>query len=144
MPEVTIAIPVWQNRVSPVLDTATRLLVVRRRNGQEAGRREMVLGPLPPEALARTVAELHVDMLMCAALSEVLRRALDHRGVRVRPHLCGEIEELLRAFDSGRLERPEFRMPGCWGDHSEGCCCRRRAARAGKAGGRLRARRTTD
>jgi predicted Fe-Mo cluster-binding NifX family protein len=65
------------------------------------------------EDLARSVAELRVDVLLCAALSESLLRALERRGVRVKPHLCGEVESVLRAFDCGQLRRDEFRMPGC-------------------------------
>lgn len=126
---VLIAVPNCQGRVSPVLDTAVRLLVVTRRNGAEVGRRELVLHPLPPEALARSVAELHVDVLLCGALSEPLRRELHQRGVRVRAHLCGEVEAVLRAFCSHRLAREEFRMPGCWGRDLHGACCRRKAVR---------------
>jgi predicted Fe-Mo cluster-binding NifX family protein len=124
---VLIAIPSCQGRVSPVLDTAVRLLVVTRRNGAEVGRREFVLHPLPPEALARSVAELHVDVLLCAALSEPLLRELSRRGVRVRAHVCGEVEAVLRAFCSRRLGRDEFRMPGCWGRDLHSGGCRRKA-----------------
>ena len=124
---MTIAIPVSQERISPLLDTAARLLLVTRRRGKVVERKQFVLGPLAADALARSVAELHVDVLLCAALSESLRRALVRRGVRVRPHLCGEVEEVLRAFWHGWLWRSEFRMPGCWGRHADGACCRRRA-----------------
>jgi predicted Fe-Mo cluster-binding NifX family protein len=124
---VLIAIPVLQERISPVLDTAARLLLITRRRGKEVARREFVLGPLPLEGLARSVAELRVDVLLCAALSEPLLRALERRGVRVKPHLCGEVESVLRAFDCGQLRRDEFRMPGC--------CRHRRVARNGKSNG---------
>jgi predicted Fe-Mo cluster-binding NifX family protein len=134
---VLIAIPVSQERISPVLDAAVRLLLVTRRRGKEVERKEFVLSPLPPEGLARSVAELRVDVLLCAALSEQLLRALERRGVRVKPHLCGEVESVLRAFDCGQLRRDEFRMPGCWGQHSHGECCRqRRVARQGKSSGK--------
>ena len=123
-----IAIPVLQERISPVLDTAARLLLITRRRGKEVARREFVLGPLPLEGLARSVAELRVDVLLCAALSEPLLRALERRGVRVKPHLCGEVESVLRAFDCGQLRRDEFRMPGC--------CHRRRVARNNKSSGK--------
>jgi predicted Fe-Mo cluster-binding NifX family protein len=126
---VLIAIPIWQDHVSPLLDAATRLLVVSLRRGTELRRREVLLGPLAPEALARSVAELQVDLLLCSALSEVLLQALRRRGVRVRPHLCGEIEAVLRAFCARRLAREEFRMPGCWGRDLHGGCCRRKAWR---------------
>jgi predicted Fe-Mo cluster-binding NifX family protein len=123
---VTIAIPIWQQRVSPVLDAATRLLVVTRQRGAGARRREVVLCPLEPEAFARSVAELHVDVLLCAALSEGLLCALRKQGVRVHPHLCGEVEAVLHAFCNHRLAGEEFRMPGCWGNHSHGGCYRSR------------------
>jgi predicted Fe-Mo cluster-binding NifX family protein len=134
---VTIAIPVSQERISPVLDAAVRLLLITRRRGKEVARREFVLGPLLPEGLARSVAELRVDVLLCAALSEPLLRALERYGVRVKPHLCGEVESVLRAFDCGQLRRDEFRMPGCWGQHLRGGCCRRRrVAQHGKSSGK--------
>jgi predicted Fe-Mo cluster-binding NifX family protein len=134
---VTIAIPVSQERISPVLDAAVRLLLITRRRGKEVARREFVLGPLLPEGVARSVAELRVDVLLCAALSEPLLRALERYGVRVKPHLCGEVESVLRAFDCGQLRRDEFRMPGCWGQHSHGGCCRRRrVARNSKSSGK--------
>lgn len=123
---VLIAVPNCQGRVSPLLDAATRLLLVTRRRGAEAKRREILLGPLPPEALARDVAGLHVDVLLCAAVSEPLLRALRKRGVRVRPHICGEVEAVLRAFCNRRLACEEFRMPGCWGRDLHGDCSNRR------------------
>lgn len=102
------------------------MLVVTFRQGRETGRREIILGLLPQEALARSVAELRLHVLLCAALSEPLRRALERHGVRIRPHLCGEIEAVLHAFHCGDLGRKEFRMPGCWGHHWQGTCCRKR------------------
>jgi predicted Fe-Mo cluster-binding NifX family protein len=137
LPGVTIAIPISQERISPLLDAAARLLLVTRQRGKEVARREFVLGPLPPEGLARSVAELRVDVLLCAALSEPLLRALERRGVRVQPHLCGETEAVLQAFCCDRLNRPEFRMPGCWKPQSHsGCCQGRSVARNGKFGGK--------
>ena len=124
VPCVTIAIPIWQERVSPVLDTAARLLVVTRQHGKEIGRKEFVLGPSATESVARSVAELNVDVLLCAALSEPLWKALEKRGVRVRPHVCGQVEEVLHAFCCRQLRRDEFRMPGCWGAHLHGEHCR--------------------
>jgi len=62
---VRIAIPIWQQRISPVLDAASRLLPVTRRRGREAERKELGLRPLPAEELARNVAEQGVDVLLC-------------------------------------------------------------------------------
>jgi predicted Fe-Mo cluster-binding NifX family protein len=131
---MTVAIPVSQDRVSPVFDTAARLLVVRRERAREVERKEFVLGALPGEALARSVTELRVDVLICAALSEPLRLALERSGVRVESHLCGEVEALLQAFWAGNCRRAEFRMPGCWDTHDSNVPTRARS-RARRAHG---------
>jgi hypothetical protein len=110
---VTIAIPVWQQRISPLLDTAARLLVLTCRDGREASRREIVLEAQPVAMLARTITALRLDLLLCGAASKPLLVALKKQGVRVRPHLCGEIEAILRAFCHGQLDRKQFRIPGC-------------------------------
>lgn len=128
---MTIALPVSNGRISPVLDTAVRLLVVRRRRGEEIGRSELLLGQLSTSELARKVAELGVDVLLCAAVSEPLLRELEAIGVRVERHLCGDIDEVLKAFSCGRLWEPEFRMPGCWGGRGGLGCCRRHRLRRG-------------
>jgi hypothetical protein len=59
---VLIAVPNCQGRVSPVFDTASRLLVVRRQGDREVERKEIVLGVLEPGLLARSVAELRVGV----------------------------------------------------------------------------------
>lgn len=120
--------PISQQRISPLLDAAGRLLLVRCREGHEFKRKEVVLPQEPPTALARKIAELRVDMLLCAAASEPLLRELEQVGVQVRSHLCGEIEAVLQAFCQDRLHLPEFRMPGCGGPHSGRNCCRSRRA----------------
>jgi predicted Fe-Mo cluster-binding NifX family protein len=122
---MTVAIPIAEGRVSPVLDTAARLLIVTRRRGRVASRWECVVSPLPVNAMAHSIAELKVDVLLCAAVSVSLRRSLEARGVRVRRHLCGDAETVLGAFLAGHLRQADFRMPGCWGWHLNGACCRR-------------------
>lgn len=114
---MTVGIPVWQERVSPVFDAASRLLVVRRHRGQAIECKEFVLTAMPAEALARSLTELGIDVLLCAAISETLRTALERAGVAVEAHLCGQVEDLLDAFHAGHWRRPEFRMPGCWDPH---------------------------
>jgi len=128
---VTIAVPILHERVSPVLDTAARFLLVERRHGREITRREVLVGSIPSEAIADSVAELRADVVLCAAVSEQLLRALESRGVRVEPHICGNVEEVLQAFCHRRLWQPEFRMPGCWGGMRGWCHCRRHRARRG-------------
>ena len=127
---MTIVVPVLHDRVSPVLDTATRFLLVEYQQGKETARREVPLSAPITETSLDSVGELHPDVLLCAAVSEPLLRALEAQGIQVEPHICGNVEEVLQAFWGGRLWQPDFRMPGCWGlKRGRGCCHRRRARR---------------
>lgn len=110
---MTVGVPIWQDRVSPVFDAASRLLVVRHTRAREWERKEFVIGALTSDALARRVMDLSVDVLLCAGISQALRRALERGGVRVEGDLCGEVDALLRAFRAGNHRDARFRMPGC-------------------------------
>lgn len=120
---MTIALPILHQRISPLLDTAARLLLVKHHHRRELARQEILLDPQSSEALAQQVAEWDVTVLICAAVSETLFRELTRRHVRVLPHHCGETETILRAFYHNQLHRREFRMPGCLGSRCGGHCC---------------------
>lgn len=111
---MTVAIPICQDRVSPLLDVATRLSVIDVVRGTEPQCREVVLLSGPIDQLARSVAELKVNVLICGALSRELEQTLARLGVRVIPRVCGSADEVVRAFLTGQLDKPSFRMPGCW------------------------------
>ena len=114
--------PIWEGRISPVLDVAGRFLVVQILNGHETSRREILVAETNPTLLVKDIKEMGVGILLCGALSEPVAFLLANIGVRVWPHLCGEAEAVLHAFLTGTLGQTEFRMPGCCLGH---CFCRR-------------------
>ncbi|MBN1917691.1 MAG: NifB/NifX family molybdenum-iron cluster-binding protein [Verrucomicrobia bacterium] len=110
-----IAVPTWQGRVSPVFDTAQRLLVVKTQNGSETERTEEDLGSLPLPRRASRLRELGVDVLICGAISRPLAGLIAASGTTLIPFVSGECEEVLSAYLGGRLPSPHFLMPGCCG-----------------------------
>ncbi|MEA3409239.1 MAG: dinitrogenase iron-molybdenum cofactor biosynthesis protein [Candidatus Eisenbacteria bacterium] len=115
-----IGIPIWNGRVSPVLDTAERVVVID--SGDETGemREEVVLQPRRLPLRAARIAELHLDLLVCGAVSRPLAEMLAAAGVRLEPWIAGEVEEVLGALTTGQLDRPRYRMPGCCGGRGQG------------------------
>lgn len=110
-----IAIPIWENRVSPVLDTAGRLLVLdRNENGQE-NRREISLSEIHPHARADRMAREGVQALICGAVSNVLANLIIDRGITLIPFITGDVDEVLAAYLGGSLDTPRLQMPGCCG-----------------------------
>jgi len=130
-----VAIPHWQGRVSPVFDVAGNLLLVEVDQGTEQGRESVRLDANGPEARARRLAELRVEVLVCGAISWPLELAVTAAGVKVISQICGEVEQVLAAFLEGRLAQEAYLMPGGGGRQQR---TRRRGRRWSRhsAGGR--------
>lgn len=113
-----IAIPLWQGRVSPVFDEASRILIVDVSRKQEQSCPQDVLISQNPFERAQLFGKLGVDLLICGMISKTQQAAIVSAGVRIIPHICGSIEDVIAAFLDGRIERGELRMPGC-GSHKQ-------------------------
>ena len=120
-----LAIPVWQGRISPVFDVAGQLLLVELTDGREVARQEQMVDETAADERSRKLAELGVETLICAGISQSLETGLADRGIRVIARICGNVEEVLAAFVAGRLREERFAMPGCCGQrrrrHRGGC-----------------------
>ena len=109
-----VAVPDWQGRVSPVFDVAEQVMLVDLDDHNEDGNRHREsLGSTAPHQRARRLTELGVDVLVCGAISWPLEALLAASGIRVIPLICGEVEEVVRAFQDGTLRDEQFAMPGC-------------------------------
>jgi predicted Fe-Mo cluster-binding NifX family protein len=110
-----VAIPVWQGRVSPVLDVAGQLLIVEIHGSVENTRRHEALPDETPERRTQRLQSLGVETLICGAISRPLEALLAAGRIGVIPRICGDAEEVLQAFLSVRLQDDQFAMPGCCG-----------------------------
>jgi len=117
-----VGVPVWMGRVSPVLDVSGRLLVLEVDDGVEQDRHEVMLDPGEPLQRSADLAGQGLEVLICGALSEVLRSLLVDRGVRIASGVCGAVDEVVQAFLTGRLGEAAFRMPGCSPEPLRGGC----------------------
>ena len=62
-----IAMPVWENKISPVLDTASRLLVLEMKEGGAISRYEIFLDERDLSKRCLRIMGLGVDTLICGA-----------------------------------------------------------------------------
>ncbi len=108
-----IGIPIWNGRVSPVLDTAERVVVVDTEGAAGRAHEEVALEPLRLPLRAARIAELHLDLLVCGAVSRPLAEMLAAAGVPLEPWVAGELDDVIDALSNGRLDAPRYRMPGC-------------------------------
>ena len=110
-----VAIPIADDRISPVFDVAQRLLLVIVEDGRETARTTETLEETGLPLRAKRVAELGANVLICGAVSQPLETMLISAGVEVVPQVCGNAEQVLQAFVSGEPVGEVFAMPGCGG-----------------------------
>ncbi len=109
-----IAIPIYNDSVSNVFDFAGKLLLVDIENGKEANRSEIALESKSLPQRVGQLKNLEVDVLVCGAISRALANMVTASGIKVLPYVTGSIDDVLQAYLTGQLVKPEFSMPGCW------------------------------
>jgi predicted Fe-Mo cluster-binding NifX family protein len=124
-----IAIPIYNDSVSNVFDFAVKLLLVEIENSKEANRSEVALESQLLLQRAGKLKNLEVDVLICGAISRVLAEMVTSSGIQVLPYVTGSIDDVLQAYLTDQLAKPEFSMPGCWHGARKGFGCRRRGCR---------------
>jgi predicted Fe-Mo cluster-binding NifX family protein len=121
-----IAISTWEGRVSPVFDVSRELIVFELCVGQLQARRFHTL--LAADSLSKVaqLAELGVELLICGAISEPVKMAIEAQNISVLAFIAGETADVLNAFMLDGLSDYSMRMPGC-GRHRRRRCRRHRA-----------------
>jgi predicted Fe-Mo cluster-binding NifX family protein len=107
-----VAIPTFQKRVSPVLDTCKHILVVKCKNGSEVARESIFLGKMTLNERCRIFENLGVSVIICGGISESFGKVLKHLKVQLKNGIAGEVEAVLSAYLKGCLDNPKFYMPG--------------------------------
>ncbi len=121
-----IGISVWRDRVSPVFDTATKLRIVEIDDNRVTTVRNVQIPRLMPWQKARFISQTGPDLIICGAISRFLAREIQAHQIAILPWIRGSVEEVLAAYQAGRLHSNGFMLPGCQG----GKCRQRR--RSGK------------
>ena len=108
-----IAVPIWDDKVSPVLDTAAKLLILEESDREKTSRTEADLKEYDISRRCYRIRMLEVDVLICGAVSRSFADLLKAAGIDIISGLSGDIEDILQAYFSGTLNQSKFLMPGC-------------------------------
>lgn len=113
-----IALPIWEEKISPVLDTASRLLILESKDQKKFSRKEAVLEEKEISQRCFRIRKLGVDLLICGAVSRSFSDLLQASGVHLISGISGAVEDILDAYFTGKLNQPKFLMPGYQRKHS--------------------------
>jgi len=108
-----VAVPVWEGKVSPVFDTASRLLILDVEDKRETSRFETHFEEQALTRRCQRIQLLEIDTLICGAISRCFCSMLTASGITVIPWRCGLAKDVLEAYLKGTLLHSRFSMPGC-------------------------------
>ena len=108
-----IAVTAWEDRVSPVFDSATILLIAKVEGDQVVGRSYEPVDLRAVNQTAESLQAKNIKKVICGAVSEESITILESHGIELFPFITGEIETILDRFIKGQ-EIETFVMPGCW------------------------------
>ena len=100
------------NPITPVFDSCLQVLVVDIEENRQISRSELYLDQLSPSQRLDVLRHTGVTTLICGGISDVFHSMIKSAGITTIIGIAGEIEEVLGAFLSNRLDQPYFYMPG--------------------------------
>lgn len=106
-----IAITTLNGRVSPLFDSASRLLVAELDRNRECSRFETAISEPFLYSKVMRLRELGAETLICGAISEQGASMITTAGIELIPWISGQVEEVLQAFLEGNLFDTQVIMP---------------------------------
>jgi predicted Fe-Mo cluster-binding NifX family protein len=111
-----VAIPVFESRVSPVLDSCKRIVVLDIDGGREILRQEVLLEKMSIHERLEVITRWRIKKIICAGVSEVMCKFLAAKNIILIGGIAGELEKIINAYICNCLDDPCFLMPGRRGE----------------------------
>ena len=108
-----VAITVWEDRISPVLDSSHTLLIADIKNSKIMSREYVAFNPELPSRLPKVLSDLDIEVLICGAVSQLPANMIESGGIKLIPFITGNVDEVLASFAKSATVVPSYLMPGC-------------------------------
>ncbi len=107
-----IALTVWEDRISPVADSARQLLLAVIEDRTIKGRQVEHFDIESPFHRAKKLAELEVGTFVCGAISDFYANLIEGYGIRLIPFISGKVDDVLDAYLEKSLSNQKVKMKG--------------------------------
>lgn len=107
-----IAMPVWENQVSTVLDFSETLLIVDIEERIIKNEAHFDWSLCNDTLKLSLMQEEGVKVLLCGAVSKPMQIMLENSGINLISGLRGHKDVILAAYLDGTLHEDSFRLPG--------------------------------
>lgn len=109
---IRVGIPIFRQRVSPVFDSCTRILIINIERGWEVERKEFYLDALALTERMTIFKKFGVNTVICGGISDLFANMILSAKIVLISDISGEIEQVLAAYLAEKLDDSRFLMPG--------------------------------
>lgn len=99
----TIAIPIFENRISNRLDCSENILFISIENGVVKKRQTFHWALAKPLEKINSLIHLGVNVLICDGITEFYSSQLKNTPIQVIPWVSGEVDDVLAQYLEGKL-----------------------------------------
>jgi predicted Fe-Mo cluster-binding NifX family protein len=110
--KMKIAIPVWQNHVSPLFDSSAHLLVAETSNKRILKKDLINIESFSLFQRIHLLEKLRIDIFVCGGITSPILENIRNKRINVIPFVCGDVKKLLDAIIRGYDIKNMFAMPG--------------------------------
>jgi len=104
-----VALPVFQDRLSPLLDEAHKFIVITLDNGMVIERTVVEMSENSPFIKIEHLKEMGVTVILCGAVSDTLAKFIVERELQLFSWLAGTVDEVIDQYINGMLPQTCFK-----------------------------------
>lgn len=108
-----LALTIWGNRISPVFDSARKLLIVEVKNTKVVKRQYESINFETASGLTQILSDLKINVLICGAISREFSNVIETSAIKLIPFITGNVDAVLESYIKNNRVIAEFFMPGC-------------------------------
>jgi len=108
---VSLALAAYDNRISSLLETANRFVVLDMPINITSSKKIVAISDFTLPYLMQLLHNNHIAILICGAINGCLYRAICAMEIQVIPWITGNVDDIINAFKNNSLQ--QWMMPGC-------------------------------
>ena len=93
-----IAVPVFQDRVSPLMDVSNRYMIYETEDGKIKQRIDISLNADGESQRVEKLKEIGVNTIICGAVSGYVAHIVGEKGMRLLSMIYGPIDEIIEHY----------------------------------------------
>lgn len=115
-----IAVPVFQDRVSPLMDVSNRYVIYETTDGEIRQKIDINLNADAEPQRVEKLKDIGVDTIICGAISGYVAHIVGEKGMRLLPMIYGPIDEVIDSYLHNTLSTYCPGPPDCAGRKKNG------------------------